>query len=156
MKNDARKKILNTNISKRKSEEKFGFDKKRICEGYLGESMVRYYFKLKDYDDYEYDTIIDGKKADIKTITCKFKPHPHYLVTINSCYKYGEHRQKSDIYIFTRILNDYSIGWILGYIECGRFFSLSKFVKKGEKYHNMLFKKANANCVQISDLHKFK
>ena len=156
MKSDARRKILDTSINIRRSEEKFGFDKKRICEGFLGESMVRDYFKLKDYDDYEYDTIINGQKADIKTITCKFKPPQNYLVTINSCYKDGEHRQKSDIYIFTRILNDYSIGWILGYIECDRFFSISKFIKKGERYDNILFEKANANCMRIAELHKFK
>ena len=43
--------------------------------------------------------------------------------------------------------------WILGFIECDRFFEMSKYIQKGETYHGMKFEKANMNVLPINKLH---
>ena len=110
------------------------------------------YYNVADVDDYEYDIIISGYKVDVKSISCKFKPPMHYLATVNSCELEGDHRQDADLYIFVRIREDCKIAWIVGFIECERFFEMSKFLKKGDTYHGMTFTKANMNVLPINKL----
>jgi len=136
---------------------KFGSEKNRIKVGYIGEKIVMDYLNLnKDMDDYEFDLLSNkGKKLEVKTITCKFKPKLHYWCTVNSHDLKGVHKQKADYYIFLRILNDFSKGWILGWISCKDFFQKGTFVKKGKDFEKFQFVKANATILEIKQLNSF-
>lgn len=137
---------------------KFGFERKRIFEGYLGERIIMKFLGIsKDIDCFEYDLLSNkGKKLEVKTISCKFKPIDSYLCTVNSHKVDGVHKQKADYYIFLRILNDYSSSWILGWIPCDEFFKKGSFIPKGKDFGKFKFVKANATVLGISKLNKFK
>ena len=87
---------------------KFGSERDRILVGYIGERIMMKHLRLKnDEDKYHYDLISNkGKKLEVKTITCKFKPKPDYWCTVNSHDLSGVYKQEADFYIFLRILND--------------------------------------------------
>ena len=105
----------------------------------------------KNHDDYDFDLIYKkGKKLEVKTISCKFKPKKHYWCTVNSFDLNATHKQKADYYIFLRILNDYSKGWILGWIECATFFKKGRFINKNTDFGEFKFTKANATILPIS------
>jgi hypothetical protein len=142
----------------RQELNKFGSEKDRTIFGYLGEEIVAQHLKIKNnIDDYEFDLFYKGYKLEIKTISCKFKPPSHFLCTVNSHDLNGTHKQKADFYIFTRILNDKSKGWILGYIKCDDFFKKGNFINKGsEVVKGLNFIKANATVLEINQLHQFK
>ena len=135
---------------------RFGSEKDRTFFGYLGEMMVMSYLDLShDYDDYEFDLIYKGKKLEVKSISCKFKPPLHFLCTVNSFDLSGVHKQSADFYVFTRILNDKTKGWILGYMGCEEYFQKGKFVPKGTEVVKGVvnFVKANATVLEISKLY---
>jgi len=137
---------------------KFGSEKDRILVGYIGEKIVMDYLGIsKDIDDYDFDLLSSkGKRLEVKTITCKFKPKEDYWCTVNSHDLEGVHKQQADYYIFLRILNDYSKGWILGWISCQDFFEKGEFIEKGRDFGKFSFVKANATILPIDQLHKFK
>ena len=111
----------------------------------------------KNSDDFDFDLITKkGKRLEVKTITCKFKPKPDYLCTVNSHDLGGVHKQNADFYVFLRILNNFSKGWILGWISCKDFFEKGEFVKKGTNFGKFEFFKANATILPINKLNKFK
>lgn len=141
-----------------KNLNKFGSEKNRTLIGYLGEQLVLHHLKTAtDVDDYEYDLLYNETKVEVKTISCKFKPRPDYLCTVNSCHDVGTHKQSADYYIFTRVLNDLSVGWILGNIKCEDFFKKGKFIAKGsEAIAGISFDKANATVLPISELNAMK
>ena len=141
-------------IFNRKEQSKFGADKERTLVGYVGEFMVMEHLKVDDGDDdYEYDIIYRNKKIEIKSISCKFKPHLDYLCTVNSFDPNGMHKQDADYYIFTRIKNDLSEGWILGFIKCKEFFEKGLFVKKDSNViPGVRFSRANATTLPIIEL----
>jgi hypothetical protein len=136
---------------------KFGSEKKRILEGYIGEKIIMNYLNIDNNDDtYDYDLLSSkGKKLEVKTISCKFKPKLNYLCTVNSHKLDGIHKQKADYYVFLRILNDYSLSWILGWYPCVDFFRDGLFVSKGKDFGKFKFIKANATVLEISKLYKF-
>ena len=152
MRDRAKAKYNKINIDSEKDKRRFASEGRRLLYGYLGEVIVMDYYDVDDIDDYEYDIIIGEYKVDVKSISCKFKPPINYLASVNSCEIKGEHRQNADVYIFVRIREDCKIAWILGFIECDRFFQMSKFINKGESYHGMKFEKANMNVLPINKL----
>lgn len=137
---------------------KFGSERSRILVGYIGERILMKYLGLKnDNDKYHYDLISNkDKKLEVKTITCKFKPKPDYWCTVNSHDLSGVYKQNADYYIFLRILNDYSKGWILGWISCEEFFKKGEFIPKGKDFGKFQFVKANATILSINELNEFK
>ena len=137
---------------------KFGSERDRILVGYIGEKIIMNYLNIeKDVDDFEFDLLSNkGKRLEVKTITCKFKPKPHYWCTVNSHDLDGIHKQKADYYIFLRILNDFTKGWILGWISCDDFFQKGTVVKKGKDFGKFQFVKANATILEIGELNDFK
>ena len=150
-------KLNKTNIIKNLNPSKFGYDEKRIFEGYIGEKIIMDFLNIQNNDDtYEYDLLSNkGKKLEIKTISCKFKPKLNYLCTVNSHKIDGIHKQKADYYIFLRILNDYSLAWILGWYSCKDFFKVGTFIPKGKDFGKFKFIKANATVLEIDKLNKF-
>ena len=150
----AKAKYKKIEIDSSKDKRRFGSEAKRLLYGYLGEVVIIEYYGVDDVDDFEYDIVIGEYKTDVKSISCKFKPPIHYLAAVNSCEIDGEHRQAADIYMFVRIREDCNVAWIVGFIECERFFEMSKFLNKGETYHGMTFEKANMNVLPIKSLHR--
>jgi hypothetical protein len=148
---DKIKTIQSSNLSK------FGSEKKRILEGYIGERIIMDYLNIKNnIDEYDYDLLSNkGKRLEIKTVSCKFKPKKDYLCTVNSHKANGVHKQNADYYIFLRILNDYSLAWILGYYSCEDFFKDGLFIEKGKDFGKFKFIKANATVLEINKLNKF-
>lgn len=136
---------------------KFGSERDRILVGYIGEKIIMNYLNIeKDVDDFEFDLLSNkGKRLEVKTITCKFKPKPHYWCTVNSHDLDGIHKQKADFYIFLRILNDFTKGWILGWISCDDFFQKGTVVEKGKDFGKFQFVKANATILELSELNDF-
>jgi len=156
MKVRAKNKYNNIKIDPTKDKRKFASEGRRLLFGYLGEVIVMEYYGVDDIDDFEYDIIVGEYKIDVKSISCKFKPPMNYLAAVNSCETQGEHRQDADIYMFIRIREDCNVAWMVGFIECERFFQMSKFLNKGETYHGMVFEKANMNILPIKDLHRIE
>ena len=150
-------KLANAKHFQNVEPSRFGFERKRILEGYIGERIIMKHLNIKeDVDDFEYDLLSNkGKRLEIKTISCKSKPLENYLCTVNSHRIDGIHKQKADYYIFLRILNDYSKGWILGWCGCSDFFKKGEFVPKGKDFGNFKFIKANATVLPINKLNKF-
>ena len=154
----AKHKVNGVKLQSSSISSKFGYNHNRILVGYLGEQIVLDYLKTaKDVDNYQYDLIYNNLKLEVKTISCKFKPKPDYLCTVNSHDSSGMAKQDADYYIFTRVLNDMSKGWILGYISCKEFYEIGTFIPKGTKVTNGIeFSKANATCLEINKLYKVK
>lgn len=155
MRNAAIQKTKHLQFDERRGLSKFGSEKKRTIVGYIGEQMVMNFLNIqKDDDDFNYDLNFFGKRLEVKTISCKFKPYPHYLCTVNSHNLQGIHKQTADYYVFLRILNDQSKGWILGFIPCEEFFQKGKFVEKGAQVvKGVQFVKANATVLPINQLY---
>jgi len=154
----ANKKLAHVNTLDNLGLSKFGSERNRILVGYIGERIIMKYLGLtQDEDKYHYDLISNkGKRLEVKTITCKFKPKADYWCTVNSHDLSGVYKQNADFYIFLRILNDYSKGWILGWIPCKEFFKKGEFIAKGKDFGKFQFVKANATILPINQLNQFK
>jgi hypothetical protein len=57
--------------------------------------------------------------------------------------------------VFLRVLNSYDKAWLLGYIECDKFFELGNFIEKGTDMGKFKFVKANATVLPIYKLNQF-
>ena len=158
MQDAALEKTKHLQFDKSKGLSKFGSEKNRTIVGFIGEEIVKSYLKIKsETKHYHFDLIYHQKKLEVKTISCKFKPHAHYLCTVNSYKSEGVHQQQADYYVFLRILNDYSKGWILGCCPCEEFFEKGKFVKKGDQVvRGLQFEKANATVLPIHQLYSLE
>ena len=153
-------KLKAENVKNQKTDipSKFGYNHDMILTGYLGEQLILKYLKTAiDVDDYQYDLLYNGLKIEVKTIACKFKPKEDYLCTVNSRNDNVMTKQDADYYIFTRIQNDMSRGWILGYMKCKEFFEKGTFISKGNKVADGVeFRRSSGTCLEISKLHKVK
>ena len=97
--------------------------------GFIGEEIVLNYLNEKDNNSYDYDLILkDGRKIDVKTKRTTVKPRTNYDCSVAAF----NTKQKCDVYIFCRILNDMSKGWILGYKDKEDYFNEARFMKKNE------------------------
>ena len=152
----ATKKYDRIDIDSSKDKRRFASEGERLFYGYLGEIVVMDYYSVNGVDNYEYDMVISNAKIEVKSISCKFEPPKYYLASVNSCEKESDHRQDADFYIFVRIQENCECAWLVGFIGCNRFFELSKFIQKGETYHNMTFSKANVNVLPIMELYPIK
>jgi len=102
--------------------------------GFLGEGIFGKYMGILPDNTYHFDfRIQDHKvdvnhKVDVKAKHCKTEPMRHYECSIAKESKF----QETDLYVFTRILEDCSKGWILGYISKKEYFDMATFHTKGE------------------------
>ena len=76
---------------------------------------------------YDYDLVFNNKKIDVKSKRVTSAPREYYECSVADL----NTKQKCDFYVFTRIKNDLSEGWILGYLEKEKYLADSKFLKKG-------------------------
>ena len=118
--------------------------------GFIGEILVTDYINAKEQNTYDYDIVdLVGNKIDVKTRRCNSEPKPHYDCSIAA---HGT-KQKCDMYVFVRVLNNFSKGWILGKITKDDYFSKAKYHKKGALDDDNKFRyKTNCYNVKISDL----
>ena len=96
--------------------------------GFLGEIIVANYLNIILKNTYDYDLVYKNKKIDVKSKRVTTPPKAYYECSIAAL----NTKQKCDLYVFTRIKNDLSEGWILGYLEKEKYLTDSKFLKKGE------------------------
>jgi hypothetical protein len=143
-------------IDKSRELHRFRSEENRLKYGLIGEEVVLDHLGINGEDTYNYDLIHEGYKIDVKTVSCKFKPLPHYLCTVNSSELDVFRKQKTDYYFFVRIKYDCSVAWIIGYMKSSLFFTKAKLVKKGETIDGMPFVKADAYVLPINELNKFK
>lgn len=156
----AERRLSRVQLDGGRASSKFGSESGRILTGYLGEQVAIEYFEIdvtQSRETFDYDLILKGKRIEVKSISCKFKPRDHYLCTVNSHDPNGVHKQGADYYLFIRILNDNTRAWLLGYMACDEFFRKGQFIEKGKNItDDICFEKANATVLPISKLHKLK
>ena len=118
--------------------------------GFIGEVVVADELNAKHDNTYDYDlTLNNTTRVDVKTKRCNSKPLDTYDCSISA---HGT-KQKCDMYVFVRVLNNFSKGWILGKITKDDYFSKAKYHKKGDLDDDNKFRyKTNCYNVKISDL----
>ena len=116
--------------------------------GFLGEIMVMNSLPRGCINNtYEYDIEFDDLRIDVKTKRTSVKPKDYYECSVSNP------KQKCSHYIFTRILNDYSKGWILGAMPKKDYFKQATFLKKGDPNgDNGFIVKADCYNMIIRDL----
>lgn len=96
--------------------------------GFLGEEIVANFLGAKRANTYDYDLIHENIKIDVKTKRTNVAPQPHYECTVADF----NTKQGCDWYVFARVANDLSRGWILGYMLKDEFYANASFHKKGD------------------------
>ena len=95
--------------------------------GFLGEIITAQELKAEENNTYDYDIKLNGLTIDVKTKRVNTPPRDYYECSIANL----NTKQKCDVYVFTRILNDMTKGWLLGYINKKDYFEKATFLKKG-------------------------
>ncbi len=117
--------------------------------GFLGEEIVSKYLGCSMANTYEYDLICGDKFLEIKTKDTTAYPKGGYEVSVA---EYNT-KQRCDHYVFTRILTDMSMGWILGYMPKEEYFYRARKLVEGEMDGtNNFIVKADCWNMYISDL----
>jgi hypothetical protein len=123
--------------------------------GKLGEVIVKDYcdqITESSYNStYDFDLIIGGLKAEVKTKRTTVIPQPHYNCSVSGF----NTSQDCDIYVFVRILEDMTSGYILGFLPRKKFYDLATFGEKGGLDDGFSFKSDTYN-VTVSQLRMFK
>lgn len=121
-------------IKAKKKSEEMGTLRNSITKGerntlaFLGEEIVASVLKASESNTYDYDLIHKDKKIDVKSKNTTVTPKPDYEVSVAEL----NTKQKCDYYVFTRVSDDLSTGWILGYMEKEEYYKKARFLKKGE------------------------
>jgi hypothetical protein len=120
--------------------------------GIVGEYIVHKYLKDSEWKNtYSYDLIHENKKIDVKTKRCNSKPLPTYDCSVAETSLH----QLPDEYIFVRVLNNFSMAWILGRISHKTYFSKAKKLLKGQlDPANNFTVRANCYNLRINELDK--
>lgn len=123
--------------------------------GFLGEEMVcKLYDFVEENNTYDYDLKDKyGRRIEVKTKRQKSHVAPP-LYYEGSVADYNT-RQRADYYFFCRVTNDYTRGWVIGFLPKDEFSSVSTFLRKGEiDPRNNFTVKANCHNVEYSLLRK--
>lgn len=95
-----------------------------ICE-----EVVARYLGVRIDSTFDFDLKLkDGRKADVKSSTTHIKPDHTFDARVPA----KNVRQKTDIYIFTRILKDHSTVWICGWLSKYDYLMNAWFFERGE------------------------
>ena len=95
--------------------------------GFLGEIITANLLSVSTFNTYDYDIVFNNIKIDVKTKKVNTPPRNYYECSIANL----NTKQKCDVYVFTRILNDMTKGWLLGYINKKDYFEKATFLRKG-------------------------
>jgi hypothetical protein len=147
-------------LAKKKSKE-MGILKNSITNGegnvygFLGEILVADAIDGRIKNTYDFDIIKNEITVDVKTKKCTSEPKESYYCSV-AAYNI---KQKCDVYVFVRIMEDFSVAWILGGITKDKFYKHASFNKKGTIDESSSFKwKFKADCynLPISKLKEIK
>lgn len=123
--------------------------------GALGEIVTQDFFKqthiVSYHGTYNYDLIISGYRIEVKTKRTTVLPKPNYFASI-SCHNT---RQQCHFYFFLRVLENFTKGYLLGYISPHNFYNKAIYKNKGDIDTNGFVFKDNCYNLPISDLNKF-
>lgn len=121
--------------------------------GFLGEEIVKTYFGVDSNNTYQYDLLFAGKRVEVKTKNTTVIPRINYECSVAS---YNA-SQDCDFYVFVRVLDDLSKGWILGYLPKAEFMKKSRFSQKGSyEANNDYTEKASCYKLEASELSDIK
>ena len=96
--------------------------------GFLGEAVAQHVLGGELANTYDYDLMLkDGTTIDVKTKLTSVKPLDSYMCSVAKL----NTTQECDYYAFTRIKNDYSVGWFLGICSKERYYKEAIFMEKG-------------------------
>lgn len=116
--------------------------------GYLGEAIVcRSFPKLKYTETPTHDLEFNSFRFEVKSKSCNTMPKDNYTASVMAYQKDRE----LDYFIFTRIIQNCTYGWILGWITKERFFEDSKLIRKGTKNKNFTVDN-DRYCIKIGEL----
>ena len=122
--------------------------------GFIGEIMVLSCLpEGKLLNTYDFDIVYKDYKLDVKTKRTTKTPRDYYDCSVASF----NTKQKCSHYIFTRILNDYSKGWVLGWLPKEEYFNIARFLKKGDRDgDNGFIVKSDCYNVKINQLYNIE
>lgn len=124
--------------------------------GYLAEEITLKAFPfLMQADSPNYDLVFQGKKIEVKAGSCNTIPKLSYEAEVLASIQ----RRMFDIFIFVRHLRDYSVAWVLGFIEKDEFFNRARFVEKGTAAHRNYIYSSDKFILpigQLNDPHDMK
>ena len=124
--------------------------------GTLGELATARLLTAARSNTYNHDLVLlNTKTADVKTKICTSKPQMNYECSI-AAYNI---KQRTDYYIFCRVLKDYSKIWILGYMPKEEYFDRARYCEKGtidEKSHLRWRFKESCYNLEIGQLYKME
>jgi len=99
-----------------------------VGEGLLNEYLLEQGQMSKWSNTYEYDIVLNGDiTIDVKSKKTNFIPKLDYECSVAAL----NTKQACDVYVFTRVKGDMSIGWILGFLPKKDYFDLASLMKKG-------------------------
>ena len=114
--------------------------------GCIGEILVRETLGYKKDSTYDYDLRDqEGRTIDVKTKRTTVTPKPEYDCSVAAF----NTKQKCDKYVFVRVLNDLTKGWILGEMNKEEYFDTARYMPKG-KYDPANGFRVKANCYNVS------
>ena len=114
--------------------------------GFLGEILVSSLIQGRSKNTYDFDIIKNETTIDVKTKTCTSEPRPNYYCSVAAF----NIKQQCDIYIFVRIMEDFSKAWILGACTKEFFYKNAQFNKKGTIDESSPYKwKFKADCYNL-------
>jgi hypothetical protein len=96
--------------------------------GFVGEVVVAQALGAKLIDSFDYDIEFGETRIEVKTKRTSVKPKPNYECSVAAT----NTKQQCDWYVFTRVLNDNSKAWILGYLPRDEYFRRARLMRKGE------------------------
>jgi hypothetical protein len=100
--------------------------------GFVGELVATRYLGALHHNTHDYDVVLpagpQGFRVDVKTKKVTSKPKPNYLCTVAD---YNT-RQQCDAYVFTRVMDDFSYAYLLGWLTKEQFYKEAKFFKRGD------------------------
>lgn len=102
-------------------------DMKSAIYGAIGELVVSTYYREPLEGKKDYDIILFGHTFDIKTKRCNSVPRPHYNVSV----PVSSLHQQCSYYMFTRVHEDKTTAWILGYASKEQLLE-GEFLRKGQ------------------------
>jgi len=121
-------------LNARRLSEQMGTLKRSITKGqgnlagFIGEELVLHYLGANRENTYDFDLTHNNSTFDVKTKRTTVEPKDYYDCSVA---KYNT-TQLAENYIFTRVLNDMSKGWILGYMPHDEYYEKARYMKKGE------------------------
>ena len=98
---------------------------------------------------YTHDLVLNGKTIDVKCKRCSSAPQPNYSASVFA--KHGKHGIAADILLFTRVLDDMSELYVVGWLTTRQFARRASFVKAGTREDGFLHR-ADGFHVPISRL----